>query len=214
MRLHYGGIPTSDDFHPAETGWTKLREPPAWLMMWLSVPLGIVAAIPVAWAWIVIGKVQPGVSFQTRSPSQGFAAVAGALAAVLALIVVHELLHAAAMPDFGLSRRTVIGVWPSHGMFYAHHEGELTKGRFLLVFILPLLVISVLVPAVCILTGWKPRWLALLTMLNALFACGDLFGVLLIFFQVPSGAICRNQGWMTWWRQGSDADIDSANGMR
>jgi hypothetical protein len=200
MRLHYGSIPTSDDFHPEETGWMKLREPPPWLMMWLSLPLGVLAAVPVAWAWFALGGVQPGVSFQTRSPQQGIAAIAVALTAVLALIVIHELLHAAAMPDFGLSRRTIIGVWPSHGLFYAHHEGELTKDRFLVVFLTPLMVISVLVPATCILAGWKPPWLALLTILNALFACGDRFGALLIFFQVPRGAICRNQGWMTWWR--------------
>lgn len=201
MRFHYGGIPTSDDFHPGETGWTKLREPAPWLMMWLSLPLGIVAAIAVAWAWVMLGKVQPGVSFQARSMVEAFGALAAALAALMALIAVHELLHAAAMPDFGLSRQTIIGVWPSHGMFYAHHDGPLTKERFLVVFLMPLLVISVLVPAACMLAGWKPAWLALLTILNALFACGDLFGVLLIFFQVPSGAICRNQGWMTWWRR-------------
>jgi hypothetical protein len=201
MRLHYGGVPTSRDFHPEETGWTKLREPQPWLMMWLSLPLGILAAMLVGWAWIVLGGVQPRVSFQARSTGQVLAGLGIGVASVLALIVIHELLHAAVMPDFGLSRKTIIGVWPSHGMFYAHHEGELTKGRFLLVFLTPLLVVSVLVPAACLLSGWKPPWLALLTILNALFACGDLFGALLISFQVPRGAICRNQGWMTWWRR-------------
>jgi hypothetical protein len=44
---------------------------------------------------------------------------------------------------------------------------------------------------------WRVVMLA--SVLNALVACGDLFGIGLLLWQVPRAATVRNQGWRTFW---------------
>jgi hypothetical protein len=88
-------------------------------------------------------------------------------------------------------------------MLYAHYSGPLTRNRFLAVFAMPLLVITVL-PLVIAALGLVPKALFLpvawFSTWNAMAACGDIFGIALILFQVPRGAIVQNQSWRTYWK--------------
>lgn len=195
MRFHLGPIP--HEFEP-DGSWRPIREPGPVVMQFIAVPIGIGVAFLVGYCWHIIG-LSP-VRFQ--APHPGLVLFLFLLSFVV-LILVHELLHAVVHPHFGRSRATIIGAWPSRGLFYAHYSGPLSRERFLAIFAMPFLVITVL-PLIVAATGFLPPGFIIVaawfSTWNALFACGDHFGMALILSQVPRGAIVQNQSWRTYWR--------------
>jgi hypothetical protein len=204
MRFHLGPIPESFDFHPAEEGWTPLREPSALVFSLAGGVVGLALGVAAIAMWSLV----PGFSFEFRvsgGPGESMLLALGLILAkgllgVALLIVVHELLHAAVFPGSVFSRGTVIGAWPSRGLFYAGYDGAMSRNRWLLVYAMPSLVLTfgILIVEAIFHTGWG--WLPAWSVLNAFFAGGDALGALTIAWQVPVGAQVRNQGWSTWWQ--------------
>ena len=192
MRFNFGGIPESKDFVPDET-WRPLREPNPWVMQLLAIPLGIVAFITVGALW-----------FYATDLKKNLFELPGSLAVVLfsfgVLIIVHELIHALVHPHWGKSNHSILGFWPSRLLFYAHYDGELTRNRFVTILAMPTIMITFVPLIVAMVLNLTSGLIAWLSTWNILFACGDLFGIILLLFQVPSRAICRNQGWRTYWK--------------
>ncbi len=135
----------------------------------------------------------------------------GRLLAVVAFVVpVHELAHAALHPGGGLSRRTVVGLWPKRLVFFAHYEGPMSRNRFLAVFAAPTALLTG-VP-VLLAAGFGLRWwgFAAVALVNVVSASGDLVGLGLILTQVPGGTVLRNKGWRTYWRARSVPQVGEA----
>ncbi len=87
-------------------------------------------------------------------------------------------------------------------LFYAYYNGPMSRDRFLLVFAMPFLVISVLpllIAAVLALPEIVTSILAWFSIWNAIFACGDILGFVLILFQVPRRSLIRNKSWRSFW---------------
>jgi hypothetical protein len=170
------------------------------MMQFFATPMALGMAFAVGYGWHRVG-MPASLQFDGRY------AVAFLLALVLsfpALVVVHELLHAVVHPGWGLSHRTILGAWPARLLFYAHYSGPLSRNRFLCVFAMPFLIITVLPLGLAAcglklpdLMTWAVAWGSTL---NALAAGGDYFGILLISLQVPRAAIVQNQGWRTYWK--------------
>ncbi len=207
MRLHFGPIPENPDFHPEQTGWSPLREPSAAMFSWLGGGVGVLnGAVAVALWMLPAGENRTiGLTISTSDASgaavSALIALAWLLGSLILLIVVHELLHAVCFPGGLTSPRTMIGVWPTIGVFYAHYDGPQSRNRMLVVLLMPLLVISgglwlveMLFP-----TGWGSA-LGAFSIVNAMFAGGDVLATGMIAWQVPANAEVRNQGWKTWWR--------------
>jgi hypothetical protein len=196
MRFHVGPIP--DDFAP-DDAWRPIREPGPFMVQLFAAPVGIGAALLANYAW---HRVAPPASFDFAESHLTLVSWAIVLS-FPALILFHELAHAFVHPGFGGSPATIIGIWPSRLVFYAHYCGPLTRDRFLTVFAMPVLVITVLPlavaatgvlpPVVTIAARWFSTW-------NAFFACGDYIGFALIWAQVPRAAIVQNRGWHTYWK--------------
>jgi hypothetical protein len=189
MRFHLGSIPETQEFLP-DSSWRPLREPTPWAMQFLALPLGIVACITVGVLWV----------FLTPLMDISLDSLGMLLIAFIVIIPIHELIHAAVHPRSGFSAHSILGFWPSRLLFYAHYVGELSRGRFIAILLMPLLVISVAPLFACAIAGHSSALLAFTSTLNALFACGDMFGIGLLLFQVPSDATVRNQGWKTFWK--------------
>lgn len=206
MRLHFGPVPLSADFDPDGEGWTKLREPtPGWMQV-IATPIAIAMAALLILAWTHLTPVASS-RFRVASGSgqdSFFDGAAVALATVVlglaTLIAVHELLHAVTFPGWGLTRETLIGVWPARLLFYAAYLGPLSKPRFLWVFAMPFLILSLVPLVVCAAFQTASAAVAILSIVNGACACGDLLGIGLIGWQVPRRALVRNQGWQTWWK--------------
>jgi hypothetical protein len=191
MRWHIGPIP--ETFTPDDS-WRTIWEPGPVLLQVLALPVAIASAVAVGWGWHTIGIPQQG---------QPAGVVLALFLSLIALIAVHELLHAMVHPGWGCSSATIIGLWLRHFLFYAHYEGPLSRDRFLAVFLMPLLIITLL-PLALAAVGLVPEpWLfplAWFSTWNALFSCGDLIGFALIVTQIPRAAIVQNRGWRTYWQ--------------
>ncbi len=189
MRFVWGPIPEDPEFQPLADGWNSLREPEPIRMQFLAIPFMIVTVA------VVAAAIAFGTPMSLRGVGDWF------LLAFLVVIPIHELLHALTQPQFGLTRRTYLGVWPAKLVFYAHYEGELTRERFLFILAVPTIVLTVVPLTACVLFGWNAPFLAAVASANGVSAAGDLFGLFLISTQIPRGALVRNQGWRSYWRR-------------
>ncbi|WP_035612345.1 DUF3267 domain-containing protein [Haloferula sp. BvORR071] len=196
MRLHHGAIP--EDFEPDES-WRSIREPGPFGLQLMALPVGILCAALTLFAWAQLGAA-PGMHFRGVGL---WGEIGLVMLSFPILIVVHELLHAAVHPGWGSAPESVIGVWPSRMIFYAHYAGALARNRFLTVFAMPFLVITVL-PLALAASGILPSGMrpaaAWFSAWNAFFACGDCVGFALILLQVPREALVRNKGWRSYWK--------------
>ena len=195
MRLQIGGKPpATPDFTPKEDGWTPLKEPSPWVLTLIATPIGILAAALIATGWGGSNvQIEVGSSFLVWM-------VAAIVIGLPALFAVHELLHAFGYQGFGFTPSTMIFIWPSKLLVIAITLDALRRNRLLLVYMLPLLVISVLPLIVCRSIGVTPVPLMLASTVNGLIAGGDIFCFFLILLQVPRNAMVRNQGPATWWK--------------
>jgi hypothetical protein len=196
MRFHIGPVPTNEEFHPAETGWSKLKEPTPWVAQLMAVPVafGAGALVLVGWSSLVGSLPTFG---ETHSLGVGSALIL--LLAVLLTIPIHELVHMLVHPGSGRSSASILGFWPATLLFYAHYDAALTPRRFLLILAAPFVALSVLPVLASALVGWNSRTLFVVAAFNALAASVDLLGLVIISTQVPRGAVVRNLGYYTWW---------------
>jgi hypothetical protein len=193
MRFHLGPVPEGD-FEP-DPGWQPLDEPaPDAFLVKASYVAGAAGMLFVpAWYFLTPLQLQ-----HLGMPSAG--TIAMTIPAFALLIIVHELLHAVFHPRFGTSPQTVIGLWPKHGVFYAHYKGEIGRNRFITLMLTPFIVISVLPLIAAAVFDIPSTWAAGISILNAMLACGDLLGASMIARQVPASAVVRNHGWRSYWR--------------
>lgn len=193
-----GPIPEDTSFDPQADGWVMLHEPPPTRLMLLAVPLGMVLAAGLALLWSTIVTVRPPAdSFSMTITLPGLLA---AIAALLAFLLLHELLHALPQVLSGSSEPVVIGFWPRYMAPYVAYLGPLSREAQLVSGVMPLLVLTLLPFAVALVAPAMVPWMAGLSILNVLGSAADLVGLVLIVRQVPPRAILRNQGHVTWWR--------------
>ena len=204
MRFHYGAVPEDPDFQPEAEGWQPIREPGPWALQLIALPA---AAILLVISVGLLNLVFAGEFFKGQPPPTTNPLPVWLLLSILILLIpVHELLHAVVHPGWGLSSNSVIGLWLPKALFYAHYEGPMSRNRFLLVFAMPYIVLSLLpipliaVSAVFGLSVATVLVLAFISIIAGLSAGGDLVGFLLILLQIPASAVVRNKGWKTYWK--------------
>jgi hypothetical protein len=202
MRLQLGAIPEIADL-PAEDGWVKLREPPLWVVRWIL-------ALPLSLVLVLLSAVF--VTRYTEITIEGLSG-GGLIAVYVATIAMHELVHAAIHPDRGLSDRTVVGLWPSRLVFFAHYEGARSKGNFTLGIIAPFLVLTILPLMAAHQFGWSSWILGAVIILNASVSSVDVLGFFIALFGLPGSSIVRNRGWHSYWRS-AGGSVSSNNPLQ
>ena len=202
MRLYYGGIPENKNFQPEQEGWSPIREPGPVAVQFLAVPFALAALV------LLVGLFLLVLPHQELKPELVFINLPflGVMLLLIVIIPVHELIHAFLTPGFGLTDKTVIGIWPSRLLFFAYYDEALSRNRFLVVFLAPFFVLSLLPVGLAVLARLLPVHpsllpsLVLLSLLNGAAASGDLLGFTLVWMQIPSKAQVRNKGWRTYWK--------------
>lgn len=189
MKFSLGRIPEDATFSPEEGGWTPMKEPSPWLAQLLAVPIGGATAVALLFLW-ASSVARPRLEADWR----------WVIGWAVAMVVLHEMIHAALHPRMGTSPHTTLGFWPSRLMFYAHYGHALSRNRFIAILLGPFVAISLVPLIVSIPAGSAPLGLALISVLNGLLSCADLLGVLLLLVQVPKNAAVRNKGWKTYYR--------------
>lgn len=129
-------------------------------MQVFALPLGIITVAAVAVLWLYLTPVTNGTFV---SPMQ-------LLVVVAVTVPLHELIHAFVHPHFGRSPGSVLGLWPSRLLFYAHYNGEISRSRLIAILGAPLVAISGLPLLVCAVIGQAPVVLASVSVFNALCA--------------------------------------------
>ncbi len=208
MRFHYGEIPEAASFDPEAEGWASIREPSPLLMNVLAIPTALlmfaltIGLLSLAWEgwWIAAIWGDSEIEY-TSSP---FPLI---LAIIFISIPVHEFVHALTHPHFGSSSKSILGLWLSRGLFYAHYEGEMPRNRFLVILAMPFLILSMLPVTIIALIGSSvpttlPRYLVFVALVNSVLSSGDALGFALILSQIPRSAVVRNKGWKSYWKQG------------
>ncbi len=198
MRFRVGPVPDNPGFQPDQHSWRKVKEPSFGVLMLLALPVAalMVAGMLAAWAAVAraAGTDEP-VQFSITP-----ATLLYSLAALAALVVVHELAHMLALPRFGSTSATVAGFWPSKLTPYVSYEGELARNRYIAAGLTPFVLLSLVPLLVGALFAWTPAWLVALSTVNAFASSGDLINAALLAFQVPRRAVVRSKGLETWWR--------------
>ena len=160
------------------------------MMQLIALPVGLIASTAVGGLRFLLTPlydppIYPGLVFMVMA----------------VLVPIHELVHMVFHPYCGRSSQSILGFWPSKGLFYAHYGGEMSRARLIIILMAPLLLISFGPLIVCAVLGVSSVPLAIASVLNALLSCVDITGTSVLLFQVPTKARIRNQGYTTHWKQ-------------
>lgn len=205
MRFRFGHLP-SDQREPSveEEGWHRIHSPGSRISYLLAGLIGL--AFPNALcAWLsavslIAARNGAGeVNVETPAP---WGAV---LLALLLLIPAHELLHVMGHPRWGLSPQTVMVIWPTKLRFGVYYAGCMTRRRWLVMRMAPLVCLSVVPAGLLTFFQYLPASFALnvflqvLMLVNGIGSGWDLLAVIWVLFQVPARAqICFCSGKAYW----------------
>jgi Putative zincin peptidase len=198
MRFCIGPIP--EEF-VSSSEWRAVIEPEARAFVTkATIFVGVPSFVVFSVFWFLLG-------FSIGGIFQGVGFVFTTMLGVVlygVLIVVHEAIHLAFHPHQARTKNSVVGIMFKPFIFYAQYLGEWSRNRFLVVLLAPLVVLSVLPMVVVVLLGAPPMvgaFLALVSSVNALASCADIYGAALCFNQIPANARVRNNGWRSFWRE-------------
>ena len=120
-------------------------------------------------------------------------------------IPLHEFIHLLGQPERGMSSRSVLTVWPAKLRFGVYYEGCMSRRRWLVMRLAPILVLSVLPACVVALLLMRPGipdvvvGLQVMMVLNALGSGGDTLAAVVVLRQVPPAAqMCFKSGRADW----------------
>lgn len=206
MRFVVGPPPDSPDFAPEQEGWNRVRQPTPWTVVVLGSLIGLPLAAILAIAWSAMAQNVASITFNagTSEWSSRFALPLIFLIAPLVffglLLLVHELVHLLACPGCGLTRQSILGIWPRKLMPYADHQGPVACWRFVIIALAPFVVLSLGPLVISLLIGATSLFWVLLSTFNAATCGGDAVLCWTVVSQVPLRAVVRNKGWDAWWR--------------
>lgn len=205
MRFHFGNVPGEQNEPPVEEGLTRIHSPSSRLGYLLAglVGLALPAVLFVCFVAVSLLSLPNRVADAAVEAPMPWGAV---ILALLLFIPLHELTHAVLHPGFGLSPQTVMVIWPTKLRFGVYYEGCMTRRRWLLMRLAPLVCLSV-VP-ILLLTLFRVVLLPfpleifwqVLTLVNFVGSGGDLVAAIWVLFQVPAGAEICFRGGKAYWR--------------
>lgn len=188
MRFVFGEIPKNP--HYSVQDYERLKEPEKSSFMAIAGILQIVLWTILFFCWRAL--IPELSTYFTQTSLLGY------LMILLIIFPLHEIFHAMVYP-LKEHRLIVFGIWPKMGVCYAMYEGKLTRNRWLLVYGMPFMLIT-LAPIIINLHFTLPSWLIIASILNAGFAAGDIAAIAMICHQVPRHAVILQNGWDTYWK--------------
>ena len=132
---------------------------------------------------------------------------AGMVVVFFLCILAHEMAHALLYPDGGGSDSTVLILNWRKLQFGVYYEGRIPRGRWILMRLLPLLLLTALPQAGMMLfySGMSfavETYLIIMILANSLGSGGDLVAVLIVLRQVPPGGVLNFHRGRAYWLPG------------
>lgn len=120
-------------------------EPDATNLARNALPVGLLIAAVVSVLWHVGGV---SLSAQLRSV-QGLVPLLAFAVLLICTWALHEAIHAVAHPGRGVSDSTVLGFSSKPLVFYATYLGEMTRNRYTVILLAPVVTLSLLPSSLC-----------------------------------------------------------------
>lgn len=200
-------IPSEDGQRTEELlqlGYKRLKEPKSTgAAIGVSLPLSILLMLlGVLWCYLLDPALfdflnKEGISLEITI---NFTFIFYCAGTILCLLI-HEFIHAIFIPGVFHSNKTYWGLNGAFGFVYT--EEEITRARFLLVSVMPLFLISFVLPVILSSVGVWNHYLIFLSVFNAGGACVDLLNMILIFVQVPARGTVVSNGYSTFYKSTS-----------
>lgn len=183
------------------SGWNRLKEPSdLGIAILYSLPISIILmTVNGIWFFLISpvfkNFINSGgfiVEFQINIKSLVY------ILAVILFLLVHELIHAIFVPGVFHSLCTY---WGFNGVFgFVYTEEIMAKKRFMIISIMPLLLLSFILPAVLSFFGISNWFIIILCTINAGGSCVDILNMFLVAGQVPQKGIIVNNGYSTYFK--------------
>lgn len=181
-------------------GWTKIKEPK-------NLPFAILFSYPfmvvLCGIIIIIGySLKPELlnvfSNDTLSLSIKFDInTVIFIVSIFIYMIIHELIHAAFIPNVLKSDKTL---WGLNGVFgFVYTQEPIKKGRFIIISCMPFIVLSLGGLLVAYLFDFLNGYTFLLFLINAGGSCVDFLNIVLISFQVKRNRTIINNGFETYY---------------
>jgi len=166
MRFCLGRVPANPEFDPQRDAWQRVREPGflTFYAMGLSTAAVVCVALSIAIASVGDRSAKIVIKPVDVTPLRILVGLAVVVGTVLLALAIHEAVHLIAHPGNGWSKESVLGIWPSRGVAYAHYDGQISRNRFILMAALPFIVLSLGPVAVFWASGRVNLWLAFLAL--------------------------------------------------
>lgn len=182
-------------------GWHKLKEPSNLTFATiLSLPFMLINTI--IYFAIIFYLHQPFRDFW-NSKEVGFTInislvpILLMLLGTLLLLIIHELIHAAFIPDVLKSTKTF---WGFNGLFgFVYSTEKINKWRFILISIMPFILLSILLPFILNLFGWLNPYTIIICLINAAGSSVDSLNIFLVITQVPNRSKTIMNGMETYY---------------
>ena len=210
MRFRFGNVPEEQGEPYPEEGLTRIHSPSSLLGYLLAglVGLALPAVLFVGLAAISLYALASGAGEQVAPatadrPTPWWPVVL----ALLLFVPLHELAHALVHPGLGLSPRTVVVLWPAKLRFGVYYEGCMTRRRWLVMRLAPLVGLSLIPVLLLALFKVVPASYAtelywqVLALVNMVGSGGDLVAAVWVLRQVPAGGEICFRGGKAYWRK-------------
>lgn len=184
-------------------GWTKLKEPSSLSALFLfSLPFMLVNALITG--GLIYLLYPPMREFFRGDADISFTLTINVFSlfyiiGFIVFITLHELIHAAFIPNAFHSSKTLWGII-GLGVFIYTTEA-ISKRRFIMISIMPYIVLSLLFPLVMSILGGLNGYTILLCLINAMGSSVDFLNGYLILVQVPDDALILSNGRETYYRK-------------
>lgn len=114
-------------------------------------------------------------------------------------MIIHEFIHASFIPN-GLKSDKVY--WGINGVFAFVYTTEIIKkSRYIIISIMPLILLSIVLPFILKLLGLLNGFTIALCVINAMGSSVDCFNILLILKQVPKDSYIVSNGSETYFKK-------------
>lgn len=118
------------------------------------------------------------------------------IVAIFAYMLLHELIHAAFIPNFAKSEKTF---WGLNGLFgFVFTTEPIKKGRYIIISVMPFILLSLVPLYLLNIFGFLNWYTVGLCLINAAGSCVDFLNAILIAFQVKCGHTIINNGFETY----------------
>jgi len=179
-------------------GWRKIKEPKNLLTTILaSIPFmifnGILAILVTIQFYNPIENILANRSFNVNI---NILDLIYFIIASFMLIIVHELIHMVFIPNFIKSDKVYWGI-TLYGGFVAMTE-KISKIRFIIISIMPLIVLSLVLPIILGLFNLLNGFIMFLIIVNAMASSVDIQNLFLVLFQSRKSSYILNNGFETY----------------